>query len=757
MFAGNVILKAQQIGNNAYNVDARVTRVLARESDIKKLRVDETERKIDIGFYGEPPDDILRAAEAAVRREFAGDWKIVSESIDESPLFHRHKVNDHITEFHRAHSQKEPGLFWKRIALPKWRNRPVPPATTRDYRVMLALAGACGLSTLAGFVLQRAHLAGGLVAILFAVAYISGGWFATQDVWRGLKRGRIDVQFLMIFVALGAALVRAWTEGATLLFLFSLSNALEQFANHRTNKAIESLLKTAPQKAMRRQNGAWIEVAIEEVQPDDELLVRAGELFPVDGTIIEGETSADESALTGESLPVAKRIGDSVSSGTLNLDGQAVIRTSLVAEESALHRILSLIETAQRQKAPAQRFTDSFSRYYTWCALGGSAVLFVVLLSVHRPFDIAFYRTMTVLVVASPCALVLSIPSAILVAIAAGARNGILFRGGVAIENLAGVNQFAFDKTGTLTKGALIVAKIDTFDARSANAVLQMASAVARFSTHPLARAIVNESERRVSSQLDATDFRNIPGLGMQASVENENVLVGSRRLLAERGIDLPDVPMASTAEVWVATTRPIALIHLADEIRPASKSVIDFLRKNGMGVTLLTGDRDAAAQAVAAQVGIDDVHAEISPEAKLQYMHRWRQEGKKVAMVGDGINDAPSLTAADVAIGMGARGSDAALEQADVILMHDKIENVEQAFILSRRARSIIRQNIVISLGVVLLLVISALAEKINLTVGVIGHEGSTVVVVLNSLRLLGFAPRSHHSKPASKLSEET
>ncbi len=727
------------------DVEARVARVLARERDIKRLRVDELERRVDIGFYGEPPEKNLRTAEAAVRREFAGDWQISMASLEESPLFHRHTINEHIAEFHRAHPREEPTVFWKRIALPKWRNRPVPPATPRDYRIMLALAGVCGLCALAGFVLERAQLHGGLVMALFTIAYIAGGWFATQDVWIGLKHRRIDVQFLMVFVALGAGLVRAWTEGATLLFLFSLSNALEQFANHRTNKAIESLLKTAPKHALRRENGAWIEVPIEEVGPDDELLVKAGELFPVDGTIIEGETSADESALTGESLPVAKRIGDSVSGGTLNLDGQAVIRASLAAEESALHRILSLIETAQKQKAPAQRFTDSFSRYYTWAALAASALLFAVLLSLHKPIDVALYRTMTLLVVASPCALVLSIPSAILVAIAAGARNGILFRGGVAIENLAGVNQFAFDKTGTLTKGALIVTRIDVFDAQSEDAVLQIAAAVARFSTHPLANAIMNEAERRALSPFDATDFRNVPGLGMQASVGNDNVLVGSRRLLAEHGVALPQVPMATTAEVWIATSRPIALIHLADEIRPASSGVISFLKRNGMAVALLTGDRDAAAQAVAAEVGIDDVHAEISPEAKLQYMHRWRQEGKKVAMVGDGINDAPSLTAADVAIGMGARGSDAALEQADVILMHDKIENVEHAFILSRRARSIIRQNIVVSLGVVLLLVISALAEKINLTVGVIGHEGSTVAVILNSLRLLSF-----HTPPA-------
>jgi Zn2+/Cd2+-exporting ATPase len=733
-------LKTSSTSSRADGLEGRVGRVFARELDIKQLRVDGRDRKIDIGFYREPSQEALAETEKAVRREFTGNWQISAHYDGRSPLFHHHSVNEHIAEFHRAHPTDEPRLIWKQIVLPKWQNRPVPPATARDHRIMLALAGVCGASALAGFTLQRAQFNGDTVAVFFTIAYISGGWFATQDVWHALKHRKIDIHFLMMFVALGAALVRAWTEGATLLFLFSLSNALEQFANHRTNKAIESLLKAAPQQALRRQNSAWIEIDVNQVEPGDELLVQAGELFPVDGAIIEGETSADESALTGESLPVAKGVGDSVSSGTLNLDGQAVVRASLVVQESALHRILSLIETAQKQKAPAQRFTDSFSRYYTWAALGASALLFVSLLLIHKPVDFALYRTMTLLVVASPCALVLSVPSAILVAIAAGARSGILFRGGIAIENLAGVTQFAFDKTGTLTNGALIVTKIDVFDGRPENAVLQIAAAVAQLSTHPLANAIVSQARHHHLSLPGAIDFRNIPGLGMQATVAGENVLLGSRKFLGERGVALPNVPIASTAEVWIATSQPVALIHLADEIRPASKRVIAFLRKSGIAVTLLTGDRDAPAQAVAAQVGIQDIQSEISPEAKLRCIHRWRQEGKKVAMVGDGINDAPSLTAANVAIGMGARGSDAALEQADVILMHDKIENVEQAFILSRRARSIIRQNIVISLGVVLLLVVSALAQKINLTIGVIGHEGSTVVVVLNSLRLLRF-----------------
>ena len=724
----------------ANDIDSRVARILAKESEVKQLRVDAHARKIDVGFYSPASLELFQRVEMQVRREFDGEWEISVQPNAPSALFHRHRINDHITEFHRAHPTVEPRLIWRRIPLPKWRNRPVPPATIRDYRIMLALVGTCGMSALAGFGFRRAAYPGWPIIVSFTVAYIAGGWFATQDVWLGLKQRRIDVQFLMIFVALGAATVRAWTEGATLLFLFSLSNTLEQFANHRTKKTIESLLKSAPQRALRREGQSWIEVPIDEIRPGDELLVKPGELFPVDGVMIEGATSADESALTGESQPVPKGVGDSVSSGTLNLDGQAVIRASREEQQSALQRILSLIQTAQQQKAPAQRFTDSFSRYYTWVALSLSALLFVILLAIHKPLADAFYRTMTLLVVASPCALVLSIPSAILVAIAAGARNGILFRGGVAIENLAGVNQFAFDKTGTLTKGTLVVSKIDILDGRSENSALSIAAAVARFSTHPLARAIMQEADRRHLLAIPAVDFQIISGFGMEASVNGDTVLVGSRRLLTNRGVALPKMPAVSDAEVWIAARQPIAVIYLHDEIRPEAKSVIAFLQRSATAVALLTGDRAAAADAVAAQVGIKEVHAEIAPDAKLQCIHRWRQEGKKVAMVGDGINDAPSLTAADVAIGMGARGSDAALEQADVILMHDKIENVEQAVILSRRAREIIRQNVVISLGVISLLVISALAQKINLTLGVIGHEGSTVVVISNALRLLRF-----------------
>jgi len=717
---------------------SRVVRLIEAHPDVKQVRLNINDHSVTVGFYETPSEETLNQIKTDVRAELSGGWDVSIKPDDKAPTIHLHKLDNYTTEFHRAHPSDEPSVIWKRIPLPSWRNRPFPRPVPRDYRVMLLLAATCGLSTLAGFLLGRAGIRGDLLTPFFALAYVSGGWFATQDVWHALKRGKIDIQFLMVAVAVGALFVKGWTEGATLLFLFSLSNGLEQFANYRTRKSIESLLKVAPKHAVRRQSDRWMEISVDEVEPADELLVKAGELFPVDGVIIEGATSADESALTGEAIPVVKQIGNAVSGGTLNLDGQAVIQATRRLEGSALNRILGLIEIAQQQKAPAQRFTDKFSRYYTWLALSLAAIVFFVLLATHRPIADAFYRSMTVLVVSSPCALVLSIPSAILVAIAAGARRGILFRGGVAVENLAGATQFAFDKTGTLTKGALVVASIASFDSQSEDEILRLAASVAHFSTHPLARAIVGEADKQQLSRISAKDFLNVPGLGMEASIDGSRIFIGSRRLMRDRGIALPEVGLTNDAEVWIGDDQPLGVIYLRDEVRPAAKRVIDFLKRSGLSVALLTGDRPGPAVMVAEQVGINDVRTEMSPQAKLQCVHDWRASGKKVAMVGDGINDAPSLTAADVSIGMGARGSDAALEQADIVLMHDKIENVEEAFVLSRRARSIIRQNITISLGVIFFLIISALAEKINLTAGVIGHEGSTVVVILNGLRLL-------------------
>jgi Cd2+/Zn2+-exporting ATPase len=611
-----------------------------------------------------------------------------------------------------------------------------------DYRTMLTLAGICGLCTLSGFLFHRAQQP--VASFLFIAAYLSGGWFASIELTAELRRGIFDINLLMIVVALGAAGVGAWAEGGTLLFLFSLSNALERFANHRTEETISSLLKSAPKTAWRRENGSWAEVPADSLAAGDELLVKPGEMFPVDGQLCEGATSADESALTGESLPVSKEPGDSVSGGTMNLEGQAVIRVLRLPSESAVQRIIDLIETAREQKAPAQRFTDMFTRFYTVTILLGSAIFFAWLFFwIGEAFSQALYRMMTLLVVASPCALVLSIPSAILVAIAAGARHGILFRGGVAVETLASVNHFAFDKTGTLTTGKLGVSKVTTDGQVSESEVLSAAAAVAHSSTHPLSRALAEESDRRGLPKLEVTDVTNVPGFGVRARLDGDEIRIGSRRFIEEAGIETTHLQNGGTeAEVWVTWRHLLGVIYLRDELRAATPAVIETLKRDGNSVVLISGDRARAAEAIAREAGIEEVHADLAPDEKLQWIRHWQKSGRKVAMVGDGINDAPSLIAADVGLGMGTRGSDAALAQADVILMHDRIENVPAALRLSRRARAIIRQNLVVSVGAVILLVAGALLQRINLSLGVVGHEGSTVLVVLNGLRLLRLKP---------------
>lgn len=732
---------------------AEVRQLFERHPEIDRVRIDVVRRSVELAFLRQAPArETLAGIASELSGAFAGvaplraprgasgaDWHV---TFAESAEFHHHHLGDGAIEFHRAHCRSEPWMVWRRIHLPIWEVREAKTEPEHDWRLMLAFAAACGICTLAAFILAKHGGSMALIAPLLTIAYFCGGWFAAEEVTDTLRRGHVDVHFLMLFVAVGALFVNAAVEGATLLFLFSLSGALEAFADHRTRKTISSLLKAAPKKALRRAGDRWDEVAIEAVEPGNELLVKPGELFPVDGEVIEGTTSADESALTGESLPVAKKAGDEVCGGTLNLDGRAIVRVTRLPEQSALQRIIALIETAQQQKAPSQRFTEMLGRRYTWAVLILSVIAFIVLMVVGKPFSEALYRTMTLLVVASPCALVLSIPSAILVAIAAGARRGILFRGGLAIENLAAVDQFAFDKTGTLTKGALRVSRLEALDSRPAEEMLRIAAAVARSSTHPLARAIVREAEERAFAGTDAKDFRNIPGFGMEGRLDGETIVVGNRKLMSERGFPVPAHDGSrGEAEVWIAGAQLLGTIYLSDELRSQSPPVIAGLKRDGSGVALVTGDHAAAAQAIASQTGIEEVHAELTPEAKLNLIHGWQKAGRRVAMIGDGINDAPSLTAADVAIAMGARGSDAALEQADVVLMNDRIENLTTAVALSRGARAVIRQNLIFSIAVIVILIVSALAQKINLTLGVIGHEGSTVVVILNGLRLLRFA----------------
>jgi len=657
--------------------------------------------------------------------------------------------------------------FWR------WRDLPLPRIEPRtieleeeddhhadEWKWQLAAAVICGIFGLLGAFLvpEKFRIAA------FVVAYIAGGFFAVEEVWERLQKRILDIHFLMLAVAIGAAFINAWAEGATLLFLFSFSGALEHYALGRTQKEIRSLFRDAPKTATAiDRNGVESEVAVEKIRSGTRLLIKPGAQFPVDAEIVKGGTAADESNLTGEATPVEKKIGDLALAGTINLWGAVEVVAAKPAAESSLQKIITLIKEAQQRKAPAQQFADKFSTYYTYSVLALSISMFFVwwrwfhlnAFTAAIEENSAFYRTMTLLVVSSPCALVLSIPSAVLAAIAFGARHGILFRGGAAVEKLAAVNVVCLDKTGTLTTGELRVEKVESFPPGREDEIARLAYSLEKLSTHPLARAITRHGKQQGLQPLEFQHFESVTGQGLKAGLNGVECRLGGRdwfdvdgRVGVQASVGCgntrtPESQLgapvdAGFSEVWVEAGDLLGRVILRDDIRPQSASVINELRREGLRSIVLTGDRKAAAEHLRTQLKLDDVRAELKPEQKVSAIRELSGQGGRVAMIGDGVNDAPSLAAAHIGVAMGARGADAALEQADVILMHDRLENFLAAFRLSQRARTVIRQNVFISLGTVVVLVTFAMLGKIPLTIGVVGHEGSTVVVVMNSLRLL-------------------
>jgi len=621
-----------------------------------------------------------------------------------------------------------------------------------EWRMLAVLAGVCAVFGMAGFVVSHfAGVSAWVPVALYIAAMLAGGWDAFVDAKEGLPKGELDIHFLMLAVAVGAASIGAWAEGALLLFLFSFSGALEHFALYRTQREINSLFDAAPKTAsVRDASGEIREVDVNEVVVGDVIVVKPGALFPVDAEVVSGKTAADESNLTGEANPVTKLTGDSVFSGTLNLWGSVDACVTRPVGESALQKVIRLIREAQHLKAPSQRFTDQFGTRYTIGILGLTTLMFFVWWSGFgiRPFAntdagfSAFYRAMTLLVVASPCALVLSIPSAILAAIAWGAKHGILFRGGAAIEKLAEVDLVALDKTGTLTTGEMEVASIESFPPGREQEAAELAYSLEANGSHPIGRAIQKYGKAQGLKLHEIEDFQAMSGQGVQGRDGDTLCVLGRRELLESGPLaqwirDVPE-PAAEFTENWIFKDDLIARILLKDQIRTESRPILEKLKSIGVRTVMLTGDRSGAAESVGREIGIGEVKAGLKPEDKVAAIRTYANEGHKVAMVGDGVNDAPSLAAAFVSVAMGARGSDAALEQSEVVLMKDRIENFLAAIDLSNRARRIIRQNLAIALGTVLLMALAAILGWIPLSIGVFAHEGSTVVVCLNSMRLL-------------------
>ncbi|MEH2294637.1 heavy metal translocating P-type ATPase [Nostoc sp.] len=633
---------------------------------------------------------------------------------------------------------------------------------TREHADTVA-ALLCGLLLFLGwFALHLGWL--GLALLLLPAAYVIGGYESAREGLTTLfKEKELDVDLLMIVAAIGAASLGLWRreyhliiDGAILILIFAISGALEGYAMARTERSIRSLMSLTPDTARVLHQGREAEVSISQLKVGDEIVVKPGELIPTDGIILSGYSTLNQAAITGESLPVEKTIGAEVFAGTLNGYGALQIKVHKPAQSSLIQRVIRLVEQAQTEAPPSQEFIDRFEKGYAKVI-----VVAGILLATLPPFlwgwdwETTIYRALTFLVVASPCALMAAIMPTLLSGIANGARQGILFKNGAQLEKIGKVRAIAFDKTGTLTTGQLQVFQVISASEYTQRDVLKAAASVESSSEHPIGKAIV-----QAAGDLDwvgATQVQAMPGQGIVGIAQEQQIIVGNDLFVQKYVTNLPEElrEMAQILEqegktvVWVAKNPTpqarrgagdvIGVIAIADEVRSQAAATITRLKKLGIEqIVMLTGDNKETAHSVAKAVGIDRVYAQLLPEDKLDVIRHLQQQYQTVAMVGDGINDAPALAQASVGIAMGISGSDVALETADIVLMADRLEKIAVAMHLGRRSQAIVKQNIVVALGFIMLLLVGNFLGNINLPIGVIGHEGSTVLVTLSGLRLL-------------------
>ena len=610
----------------------------------------------------------------------------------------------------------------------------------------LVAAITCGLLIATGAFLD--HLDMNTASIFaFISAFLIGGFAkAKEGIEATIHDKELNVEMLMIFAAIGSAIIGYWTEGAMLIFIFAISGALETYTMNKSRKEISSLMKLQPEEALRISNGTEEKVHISELSICDIILIKPGERVPADGRIAKGQTTIDQAAITGESIPVTKGPQDDVFAGTMNLNGAINVVITKATDETLFHKIIELVQSAQSEKSPSQLFIERFEGNYVKAVL---AIVFLMMFVPHFALGWSwtetFYRAMILLVVASPCALVASIMPATLSAISNGARHGILFKGGVHLENLSHLKAIAFDKTGTLTKGKPEVTDVIVKEGFDKHSILVKVGSVESHSNHPLAQAIVNYVKNETKMELvHPEDFEDVAGWGIQAKMDQEVWKIGKAdfvgKLAAESFADRASNTLSCEGKTVVfvqVENEIVALFALKDVVREETKKAIDQLNELGIYTSMLTGDSENTAQAIAKQSHVQHYVSECLPETKVNQLKQLKEKFGQVAMVGDGINDAPALATASVGIAMG-EGSDVALETADIILMKNDLQKIADAIQLSRRMNKIVKQNVVFSISIIMILIASNFLQLLDLPYGVIGHEGSTILVILNSLRLL-------------------
>lgn len=634
--------------------------------------------------------------------------------------------------------------------------KPGAPKRRFDPRAMLSnseMQAALG----SGLLMLFAWAVGGyseiLSIVLYVISYTIGGWNkAKEGVETLVKERDLDVNLLMIAAALGAASIGYWNEGAMLIFIFALSGALESYTMERSKKDISSLMALKPATAMRIEKGSMIEVTIDQLVIGDLLLVRPGDLIPADGKVYRGESAVDQASITGESVPVEKCVGSEVFAGTVNGEGPLYIEVTKAAENTLFAKIIKMVEEAETEVPNSQRFIKKLEAIYARVVVASTiALILLPPFLLDWSWSATFYKAMVFLVVASPCALVSSIMPAMLSAISKSARKGILFKGGVHLENMARTSIVAFDKTGTLTEGTPQVTDFIVGEGYNREDLLTISASIENMSRHPLAEAIVRKAEDDNLVLRGVQDSKTITGWGIEGQIDGHLWRIGKSNLLDEltpSSIN-PDLQYwklkreqlaeeGKTVSIILDGDHIAGMIALQDTVRPQAEAAVRKLQELGIKVAMLTGDREATAKVIAATTGVDMVFADLLPEDKVKHIKSLREAYGNIVMVGDGVNDAPALATATVGMGMGMKGSGAALEIADVVLMNDNIEEIASTIALARRSQRIVKQNMIFAVTVIAALMISNFVQGIALPFGVIGHEGSTILVILNGLRLL-------------------
>jgi Zn2+/Cd2+-exporting ATPase len=633
---------------------------------------------------------------------------------------------------------------------------PAGPARGWRERLPQLRMVTAGLCILAGWIADYGIGSVPLGTALFAAAIPIGGYATIRQGLRALAHLQFDMNGMMTGAVIGAAFLGEWEEGAVVAFLYSASNWLEGYTMDRARRSIRGLIDLAPKMARVRRDGGETTIPVEAVRLGDLLLVRPGESLPMDGTVRAGISAVNQAPITGEAIPVDKTAGDPVYAGTINGHGALEVEVTRRVDDTTLARIIHLVEEAQAQRAPSQQAVERFARVYTPAVFAlAIAIMVAPPLLFGQPWEPWIYRGLALLIVSCPCALVISTPVTIASAIANAARRGVLIKGGAHIEELGRLKAIALDKTGTLTRGKPEVTDLVPWSGQGAAELLALAAGVEAHSEHPLARAIVRAAKRDRLVLPVTTGFTAIPGQGGSAALDGRTIYVGSPRLFASLNGSRQDGHAVEAMEaqgktaILVGTAeRLLGLIALEDRLRPESRRAVADLRAAGIQyVALLTGDNRVTAESIATQVGADTVRAELLPEQKLAAVHALRIEFGSLAMVGDGVNDAPALAAASVGIAMGATGSDVALETADVALMADDLSKLPQIMRLGRQAIRVIHQNIAIALAIKAIAIAAVFPGWLTLWLAVLGDMGASVLVTLNGMRLLRWNGAARHT----------